>query len=115
MGALTPADGSACGNQLGVIEYGANFYSAIDEAINGPCNAPILNAFINESKHIMMNKKENMVEYLDRVREILITGPMITAQKSPAIFEALDGAVKSQLVRDGPMDRLLRKWGARAL
>ena len=71
MGALTPADGSACGTQLGIIEYGADFYSAIDEAINGPCNAPILNAFVNESKHIMMNKKENMVEYLDRAGRYL--------------------------------------------
>ena len=95
LGSLTPADGSACGCQLGVIEYGSNFYSAIDEAINGPCNAPILNAFINESKYIAMKKNETMVEYVDRVREVLITGPSIIAHKSPAIHEALEQAVQT--------------------
>ena len=115
LGALTPADGSACGSQLGVIEYGANFYSAIDEAINGPCNAPILNAFINESKHITMRKDETMVEYLDRVRETLITGPSITAQKSPAIYEALEQAVQTgQLDAVSTVVGGIREWSIRA-
>eukprot|EP00621_Florenciella_sp_RCC1693_P003593 CAMPEP_0182552892 /NCGR_PEP_ID=MMETSP1323-20130603/49208_1 /TAXON_ID=236787 /ORGANISM="Florenciella parvula, Strain RCC1693" /LENGTH=875 /DNA_ID=CAMNT_0024764605 /DNA_START=154 /DNA_END=2781 /DNA_ORIENTATION=+ len=114
LGSLTPADGSACGSQLGVIEYGANFYSAIDEAINGPCNAPILNAFINESKHITMRKDESMVEYLDRVREILITGPSITAQKSPSIHEALEQAVQTgQLDAVGTVVGGIREWSIR--
>ena len=111
LGALTPADGSACGSQLGVIEYGANFYSAIDEAINGPCNAPILNAFISESKHITMRKEESMVEYLDRVRETLITGPSITAQKSPLIHEALEQAVQTgQLDAVSTVVGGIREW-----
>jgi hypothetical protein len=113
LGSLTPADGSACGCQLGVIEYGSNFYSAIDEAINGPCNAPILNAFINESKYIAMKKNESMVEYVDRVREVLITGPSIIAHKSPAIHEALEQAVQT-----GQLDAVstavagIREWNA---
>ena len=114
LGALTPADGSACGSQLGVIEYGANFFSAIDEAINGPCNAPILNAFINESKHITMKKNESMVEYLDRVRETLITGPSITAQKSPSIHEALEQAVQTgQLDAVSTVIGGIREWSIR--
>ena len=114
LGALTPADGSACGSQLGVIEYGANFYSAVDEAINGPCNAPILNAFISESKHITMRKDETMVEYLDRVRETLITGPSITAQKSPLIHEALEQAVQTgQLDAVSTVVGGIREWSIR--
>jgi len=114
LGSLTPADGSACGCQLGVIEYGSNFYSAVDEAINGPCNAPILNAFINESKYIAMKKNETMVEYVDRVRETLITGPSIIAHKSPAIHEALEQAVQT-----GQLDAVstavagIREWSNR--
>ena len=114
LGALTPADGSACGSQLGVIEYGANFFSAIDEAINGPCNAPILNAFINESKHITMKKSESLVEYLDRVRETLVTGPAITAQKSPALYEALEQAVQTgQLDAVSTVIGGIREWSIR--
>ena len=114
LGSLSPADGSACGSQLGVIEYGSNFYSAIDEAINGPCNAPILNAFINDSKYIEMKKNETMVMYVDRVRETLITGPSIIAQKSPAIYEALEQAVQT-----GQLDAVstsvagIREWSHR--
>jgi hypothetical protein len=113
LGSLTPADGSACGCQMGVIEYGSNFYSGVDEAINGPCNAPILNAFINESKYIAMKPKEAMVEYVDRVREVLITGPSIIAHKSPAIHEALEQAVQT-----GQLDAVstavagIREWNA---
>ena len=61
-----------------------------------------------------MKKNESLVEYLDRVRETLVTSPSITAKKSPALYEALEQAVQTgQLDAVSTVIGGIREWSIR--
>lgn len=53
LGTPTPSNGPTAGIQLGASEYDADIYSYTDEAMNGPCNLPILNSFTNNPTNMV--------------------------------------------------------------
>ena len=53
LGTPTPSNGPTAGIQLGASEYDADIYSYTDEAMNGPCNLPVLNSFTNDPTNMV--------------------------------------------------------------
>ena len=53
LGTPTPSNGPTAGIQLGASEYDADIYSYTDEAMNGPCNLPVLNQFTNNPTNMV--------------------------------------------------------------